>query len=199
MKAHTSESAVLTPAPRGNSQSSIFWPLKAGIYPGPSYATFFSTLSTIMTYINWSPSMTVMITYMHNVLVQKRTCVTLQEELTYFSSLFHKYTTIHSITRTKTLLPVWILHFFFFFFPNSASNPSANPISLHNIPLIQLPHFPYCYLLSPSHHSLSQMNCWNSHQACLFACPLAPILTPCSPHCSPGDILQESNISLSCS
>ena len=142
--------------------------------------------------------MTVMTTYMHNVLVQKGTCVTLQEELTYFSSLFHKYTTIHSITRTKTLLPVWILHFFFFF-PNSASNPSANPISLHNIPLIQLPHFPYCYLLSPSHHSLSQITAETATKLVSSPALWLPILTPCSPHCSPGDILQESNISLSCS
>lgn len=81
--------------------------------------------------------------------------------------------------------------FFTFFFLNSASNPSANPISLHKIPLIQHPHFPYCYLLSPSHHSLSQMNCWNSHQACLFACPLAPHPHPLFSTYSPGDILQR--------
>ena len=117
--------------------------------------------------------------------------------------IFHLYFT-NTLLFTQSLGPklcclFGFFTFFFFFFPNSASNPSANPISLHNIPLIQLPHFPYCYLLSPSHHSLSQITAETAIKLVSSPALWLPILTHCSPHCSPGDILQESNISLSCS
>lgn len=98
--------------------------------------------------------------------VQKRTLVTLRNQLTYSSSLFGKS---HPPSFTQLLRPKlhWRLWFLTFFFHTLLQIHQQIFRIYHSF---DISHSPYGYLLSPSqHHSLMGTN-HESHWTCLFTC-----------------------------